>query len=90
MLEIAPTLKTNPHGTLMSIKNALAALACLLLVGFSTDAALAEGLVHELKFGVLAHDVPDLWSGFRTENDAVAINVEQFESIELNFCANRR
>ena len=76
MLEIAPTLKTNPHGTLMSIKNALAALACLLLVGFSTDAALAEGLVHELKFGVLAHDVPDLWSGFRTENDAVAINVE--------------
>jgi lipid A 3-O-deacylase len=38
--------------------------------------ALADGLVQELKLGVLDHDVPDLWSGFRAEPDSVDINVE--------------
>lgn len=32
--------------------------------------------MHELKFGVLAHDVSDLWSGFNVESDPVAINLE--------------
>ena len=38
--------------------------------------ALAVGLVQELKLGILDHDVPDLWSGFRAEPDSVDINVE--------------
>jgi lipid A 3-O-deacylase len=38
--------------------------------------ALADGLVQELKIGILDHDVPDLWSGFRAEPDSVDINVE--------------
>ena len=38
--------------------------------------ALADGLVQELKLGILDHDVPDLWSGFRAEPDSVDINVE--------------
>ena len=31
--------------------------------------ALADGLVQELRLGILDHDVPDLWSGFRAEPD---------------------
>lgn len=44
-------------------------------VAFAAAAA-ADGFVHELKFGVLAHDVPDLWSGFSVEPDPIAINIE--------------
>ena len=32
-------------------------------------------LFHQVKFGVLAHDVPDLWSGFNRE-DGVDLNIE--------------
>ncbi|HKJ62044.1 MAG TPA: acyloxyacyl hydrolase [Hyphomicrobiales bacterium] len=38
--------------------------------------ACADGLVSEVKVGVLAHDVPDLWSGFQREEDSVDINAE--------------
>lgn len=38
--------------------------------------ACAGGLVYELKAGVLAHDVPDLWSGFQAERSAADINLE--------------
>lgn len=38
--------------------------------------ALADGLVQELRLGILDHDVPDLWSGFRAEPNSVDINVE--------------
>lgn len=51
----------------------LTLLFAICAVNFS---AAADGFVRELKIGVLAHDVPDLWSGFRRENDAVAINAE--------------
>ncbi len=47
--------------------------------------ALAAGLVDELKIGVLAHDVPDLWSGFQAEPDSVDINVEALLSPSVNF-----
>lgn len=40
------------------------------------SSARAQGLVHELKFGILAHDVPDLWSGFSREPADAAINLE--------------
>ena len=38
--------------------------------------ALGDGFVQELKLGILDHDVPDLWSGFRAEPDSVDINIE--------------
>lgn len=33
-------------------------------------------MFHELKFGLLDHDTPNLWSGFRAEPDSVALNFE--------------
>ena len=51
-------------------------LVCLALAVSWPAIGHAEGLIRELKGGILAHDVPNLWSGFRTENDAVAVNVE--------------
>lgn len=46
-------------------------IACSLIIP-----AHADGLVSELRLGVLAHDVPDLWSGFSLEPADVAINAE--------------
>ena len=37
---------------------------------------MADGLVHELKLGVLDHDMPNMWSGFRAERNSADINVE--------------
>jgi lipid A 3-O-deacylase len=55
-------------------------LLLLLLTGLCSTAgpAVAQqvGLVHELKIGVLAHDVPELWSGFRLERGGVDLNAE--------------
>lgn len=45
----------------------------------------AQGLVHELKFGILAHDVPDLWSGFSLEPAEAAINLEASLSPAFSF-----
>jgi len=47
--------------------------------------ALADGLIDEVKIGVLAHDVPDLWSGFRAEPDSADINVEAIFSPSVAF-----
>ncbi len=47
----------------------------LLLCGAAVP-ALGGGVVEELKLGILDHDVPDLWSGFRAEPDSVDINIE--------------
>ena len=49
--------------------------AAVLAVG-AANAALADDLLYALKIGVLAHDVPDLWSGFQVELDAADINIE--------------
>ena len=38
--------------------------------------ASAQSLIEELKFGVLYHDAPSLWSGFRLEREGADINVE--------------
>jgi hypothetical protein len=48
-------------------------------------AAEAGGLLHEFKAGVLAHDVPDLWSGFRAEPNAADFNVEVILSPSMPF-----
>jgi lipid A 3-O-deacylase len=45
----------------------------------------ADPLVDELKIGVLAHDVPDLWSGFRAEPDSADINIEAIFSPSVAF-----
>jgi hypothetical protein len=47
--------------------------------------ALAGGFVDELKIGVLAHDVPDLWSGFQAEPDSADINIEALFSPSVAF-----
>lgn len=62
----------------MSLKTAVrASLAAAVAISLcDVPSALAGGLVHEIKGGVLAHDVPDLWSGFRLEDNAADINVE--------------
>jgi len=70
----------------------LSAMLALLIV--IPGQALAEdgdgGLLHELKFGILAHDVGDLWSGFNRE-DGVDINVEASlsPSLDLGFATLR-
>ncbi len=53
---------------------ATAALAAAL--GLAAAHAHADGLVYQLKTGLLAHDVPELWSGFRRETSSADINIE--------------
>jgi len=56
---------------------ALAALVVAsLIAGSSAGAAWADDLLYAVKIGALAHDVPDLWSGFQIEHNAVDINIE--------------
>lgn len=45
----------------------------------------AGSLVNELKLGVLDHDVPDLWSGFRAEPNSLDINIEALLSPSVLF-----
>lgn len=52
------------------------AAALILASAATASPAAAGGLVSEIKLGLLAHDVPDLWSGFQLESDAPDINVE--------------
>jgi lipid A 3-O-deacylase len=40
------------------------------------QAAAADGTIYSIHGGVLAHDVPGLWSGFQVEPDAADINIE--------------
>lgn len=53
-------------------------LAVALAVAMAADARSlqAGSLINEIKLGLLAHDVPDLWSGFQLESDAPDVNVE--------------
>ncbi len=53
----------------------MVAVAALALVCMANDGN-AEGLVYQLKTGLLAHDVPELWSGFRRETLSADINIE--------------
>jgi lipid A 3-O-deacylase len=51
----------------------LAAVATLVVL---SPLGAHAGMISELKIGVLAHDVPDLWSGFQLEAPAVDANIE--------------
>lgn len=42
----------------------------------SVDRPASGGLIHELKIGALAHDVPYMWSGFNKEPYSVDLNFE--------------
>jgi len=68
---------------LLPLLFALAVLGALLCT--PDTASLAQGLVEELRFGVLDHDIPNLWSGFRAEPASVAINVEALLSPSVAF-----
>lgn len=64
---------------------ATAITAGALLGSAATAATAGDRLISEIKAGVLAHDVPDLWSGFQRESDAVDINVELAFSPRIPF-----
>jgi lipid A 3-O-deacylase len=69
----------------VKLKSAIQALPWLCTVIVAVPVAHAGDWVRELRGGVLAHDVPDLWSGFRVEDDAVAINFEAILTPSLPF-----
>jgi len=55
---------------------AVLGLAALIAVGTVASASAGNDVFYALKFGVLAHDVPGLWSGFQVEENAADINLE--------------
>lgn len=63
----------------------LGVLVLALMLVAQDETVFAAGLIEELKFGILAHDVPDLWSGFRAEPSSIAINVEALLSPSVAF-----
>jgi lipid A 3-O-deacylase len=67
----------------MSIRLALLIASALVLL--SPEVALAGPFIDEFKIGVLWHDVPDLWSGFRAEPNSADVNIEALLSPSLVF-----
>lgn len=62
--------------TALALKLRQAGALALLTSILAVSPAAAGGAIHAIKLGVLAHDVPDLWSGFQIEPDAADINIE--------------
>lgn len=63
-----------------------AGLAIALVLSVYGGAAHADDLLYSFKAGVLAHDVPDLWSGFSAEERWADINIEvQFKPALMVF-----
>lgn len=64
----------------------ISAVAALLLGSVCASVPVSAGdIISEVKVGVLAHDVPDLWSGFQREESAADINLEVLLSPSLMF-----
>lgn len=63
--------------------------AISLTVGAASAPAVAQSPVSEVKAGLLAHDVPDLWSGFQLETDAPDINLEVIFARYMPFLGGR-
>lgn len=61
------------------------AVVTLLAAVCLVDPAAAGGLVHEIKAGLVAHDVDGLWSGFRLEDQTADVNIEAILSPSLPF-----
>jgi lipid A 3-O-deacylase len=66
-------------------RRVLIAIAILAALSIPETGAVAQGPIDELKFGVLDHDVPNLWSGFRAEPASIAINFEALLSPSVAF-----
>ena len=60
----------------MKLTHIVFAAAAIAVSALGSAPARAGGLIYELKAGVLAHDVPDLWSRFRRETEAVDVNID--------------
>ena len=63
-------------------------IACTVAAGLAVSLAApahANGLFRELRVGELAHDVPDLWGGFRVVDAPVAFNFEAVLTPSLPF-----
>lgn len=72
--------------TLKAATSVLKTTTAALIVAAGVGAADAQTILpHEIKLGVLAHDVPDLWSGFSVETNAVDLNLEVLLSPSLPF-----
>ena len=69
----------SPHSNLRRLTAAL-----LLAIGCATPVS-AGDLFSEVRIGVLDHDTPDLWSGFRREEESVDINIEALLSPSAAF-----
>jgi lipid A 3-O-deacylase len=67
---------------------AVAALSFMLMCQ-TTAPTCAQDLISETRIGILAHDVPDLWSGFHIETDAPDVNVEVIFSRYVPFLGGR-
>lgn len=67
------------------LSSRLGALCLAAATLLSPAAAHAQGLVSEIKGGVLWHDVPNMWSGFQDEKDSVDVNLEVIFSPRLPF-----
>lgn len=63
----------------------LAIICACFLVSASAAPAFSNDLFYDVKIGVLAHDVPDLWSGTQLESDAADINFEVMFNYGLPF-----
>jgi lipid A 3-O-deacylase len=59
--------------------------AALIAIVGNPRTARAGGLFSEVKIGILDHDVPDLWSGFRREEESADINLEALLSPSVMF-----
>jgi lipid A 3-O-deacylase len=71
--------------TNVRMKMILTLCAAAILGGMtSTPQAHAGGMVHEYKFGVLAHDIPHIWSGFRLER-GMGFNAEAIFTPSVSF-----
>ena len=60
----------------MIVRFVLSCFLSLAIAAGLTGGAVAGDYFYAAKIGVLAHDVPDLWSGFQIEPDAADINIE--------------
>ena len=57
-------------------------LSCVVSSDGYADGRMAPAWLHEVKIGVLHHDTPDLWSGFRRES-GVDVNLEAIFSPQV-------
>lgn len=59
-----------------AVSKSLVAAIAVAVAGAACGPAHAQSIVHEIKGGVLYHDVPHLWSGFQIEPKSADINAE--------------